>query len=192
EDGTPFADLHRAGRLAVPPGELADDLYQATQDITAAAGLPAYEISNHAQAGEESRHNLLYWRYGEFAGIGPGAHGRLLIDGARVGTSTERHPEAWLDRTREHRNGMIEMVTLTRHEQADELLLMGLRISEGVDLDRLARIGGMRPSQAKIDELVMHGVLAQDASTGRIIATAGGRFILNEIVLQLASSFEPA
>src|SRR6187399_3104861 len=98
EPDTPFAALHAAGKLVVPDEDLALALYDATQEMTAAAGLPAYEISNHAAPGEESRHNLLYWRYGEYAGIGPGAHGRLLLGGVRHATSTERNPEAWAGR----------------------------------------------------------------------------------------------
>jgi len=191
EDGTPFAALHQAGRLLVPENALADDLYQLTQEMTAAAGLPGYEISNHARPGEESRHNLLYWRYGEFAGIGPGAHGRLIFDDTRFGTSTERIPERWLARTKAQGHGLDEMEKLERREQADELLLMGLRIGDGVDLKRLARIGGVRPSQAKITELVELGVLQQNPKTQRLSATAQGRFTLNEIVLQLSSEFEP-
>lgn len=159
EPDTPFAALHKAGKLIVPGADAAHDLYEVTQELTEAAGLPAYEISNHAAPGEESRHNLLYWRYGEYAGIGPGAHGRILIDGVRHSTSTECSPEAWAERVEEHGNGLIERVGLTPAEEADEMLLMGLRITEGLDLLRLAAISGKRPSQKVIADLQALGLI---------------------------------
>lgn len=102
EQGTPFAALHARGKLVVPDGDAASALYEVTQEMTERAGLPAYEISNHAAPGEESRHNLTYWRYGEYAGIGPGAHGRVVVDGVRRATSTERNPEGWAEIGRAH------------------------------------------------------------------------------------------
>lgn len=196
EDGTPFAELYNAGRLKIPPSRLADDLFQATQALTAAAGLPAYEISNHARPGEESRHNLLYWRYGEFAGIGPGAHGRLIVGKERIATSSERQPEQWLAAVQSAGHGLIERETLDARMQADELLLMGLRITEGIDLDRLARLGGASPDPETVGELVDLGLLATDAAvagagSGRIAATLRGRFMLNELVLRLSATFRP-
>lgn len=192
EDGTPYAALHRAGRIQIPEPELADDLYALTQEMTAAAGMPAYEISNHAALGQESRHNLLYWRYGEYAGIGPGAHGRIICNGCRTATSNECLPETWLARLNHADHAFTEMQPLNRQEQADELLLMGLRITEGVNLDRLALIGGVKPSQARIDELIAKGLLATGRHGNTIKATARGRFLLNSLVLELATSFEPA
>jgi putative oxygen-independent coproporphyrinogen III oxidase len=192
EEGTPFAELHRTGRLRPPPSQLADDLFQLTQDMTAAAGLPAYEISNHAMPGQESRHNLLYWRYGEFAGIGAGAHGRLIIDGRRTGSSTERMPERWLERVRKHGHGRMELETLDRAEQADELLLMGLRLTEGIDPHRLSAIGGVALDPVTVQLLTEDGFLKTNAGTGRVAATHAGRFVLNELVLQLATTFVPA
>jgi oxygen-independent coproporphyrinogen-3 oxidase len=191
EQGTPFAALHAAGRLAIPEPELADSLYEVTQEMTEAAGLPAYEISNHAAPGEESRHNLIYWRYGEYAGIGPGAHGRLIVDGMRRALVTERNPEQWLGAVERNANGLVECTMLTQSEQADEMLLMGLRLAEGVDLERLARIGGARPDDRTIDKLVQLGLLEAPASD-RLKATPRGRFVLNELVLQLSSSFVAA
>ena len=138
EAGTPFAELHARGKLRVPDDELAHDFYELTQGLTEQAGLPAYEVSNHAAPGEECRHNLLYWRYGEYAGIGPGAHGRVVVDGARHATLTERQPERWLGRVEADGHGTVESTPLSRAEQADEALLMGLRLTEGVDLGRLA------------------------------------------------------
>jgi len=189
EQGTPFAALHAAGKLIVPDEDAASALYAVTQELTAAAGLPAYEISNHAPAGEESRHNLLYWRYGEYAGIGPGAHGRLDWDGARHATSTERGPEAWAARVEEHGHGLLETAPLTLPEQADEALLMGLRLVEGIDLDRLHHRTGLRPSADTLAELISDGVIEPLAEGRRVRATAEGRFILNAIVLRLAMSF---
>jgi len=189
EQGTPFAALHAAGKLVVPDEEAASALYAVTQELTAAAGLPAYEISNHAPAGEESRHNMLYWRYGEYAGIGPGAHGRLDWDGTRHATSTERGPEAWATRVEEHGHGLLETAPLTLPEQADEALLMGLRLVEGIDLARLRRRTGLRPSADTLAELISDGVIEPLADGRRIRATAEGRFILNAIVLRLAMSF---
>jgi oxygen-independent coproporphyrinogen-3 oxidase len=190
EEGTPFAGLHRAGKLVVPEPELADALYEITQELTEAASIPAYEISNHARAGAESRHNLTYWRYGEYAGIGPGAHGRLVIDGRRRALATERQPEAWAAAVARQGHGVSEDTALASAEEADEMLLMGLRLAEGVDLRRLAAIGGVRPSPSAIDRLEQLGLLARLGSD-RLVATRAGRFVLNELVLQLSASFEP-
>jgi len=190
EEGTPFAGLHRAGKLAVPDPELADTLYEITQELTDAAGIPAYEISNHARAGAESRHNLTYWRYGDYAGVGPGAHGRLVIDGVRHALVTERQPEAWAASVEQHGHGIIEDTTLARSEEADEMLLMGLRLAEGIDLRRLEALGGMRPSRAAIERLEKLALVEHHAPD-RLVATRAGRFVLNELVLQLSASFAP-
>jgi oxygen-independent coproporphyrinogen-3 oxidase len=164
EPDTPYAALHSAGKLVVPDGDAASTLYEITGALTAARGLAAYEISNYARPGSESRHNLLYWRYGEYVGIGPGAHGRIIPGGKRHATVTERNPEAWVARVEATGSGVTEMGELTRGEQADEMLLMGLRLSEGVDLERLASLGGVRPSRAVIAELVDLGLLVAAAS----------------------------
>ena len=187
EDGTPFATLHQKGKLRIPAPEQAEDLFGTTQDLTAAAGLRAYEISNHARPGEESRHNLLYWRYGEYAGIGPGAHGRLIVDGKRIATSSERLPERWLEHVIESGDAFVEFEPLATREQADELLLMGLRLTEGVDLSRLARIGGMRLDEDRVAEFIAEGLLWRDATGDRLVATDQGRFVLNRLVLELSS-----
>jgi len=190
EEGTPFAGLHRAGKLAIPDPDLADTLYEITQELTEAAGVPAYEISNHARPGAESRHNLTYWRYGEYAGIGPGAHGRVIVDGVRRTMATERQPEAWLDAVERSGNGLVESNVLSRAEQADELLLMGLRLAEGIDVDWLAAVGGVRPAASAIERLEALGLIRRP-TPDRLIATRAGRFVLNELVLQLSASFEP-
>jgi len=189
EEGTPFAALHAAGKLRVPDGEQASLLYELTNELTAVYGLPAYEISNHAAPGEESRHNLLYWRYGEYAGIGPGAHGRLIIGDERLATMTERAPERWVEAVERCGDGLIATERLSRAEQADEALLMGLRLDEGIDLDRLERIGGMRPNPAVIAELTEQGQVAVLDAGRRIRATSSGRMVLNELVLRLSTSF---
>ena len=190
EDGTPFAELHRAGKLIIPEPELADRLYAMTQDMCEAAGLPAYEISNHARPGEESRHNLVYWRYGDYLGLGPGAHGREPRRGGRAATVAERNPEAWLARVAAAGRGTVEETLLDTDEQADEMLLMGLRLAEGIDLGRLAQIGGKRPSATVIARLEKLGMLDRPDAQ-RLRATRAGRFVLNEIVRQLALSLEP-
>ncbi len=195
EPDTPFAKLHAAGKLVVPDGDTALELYAITQDMTLAAGLPAYEISNHARPGQESQHNLLYWRYGAYAGVGPGAHGRLVRNGVRTATATERNPEAWAALVEHHGHGFTEQDTLARSEAADELLLMGLRLQEGLDLNQLAELGGMQPSSAALSDLLNLGLLEfipeAKNSNRRIRATGQGRFILNELVLRLSASFEP-
>ena len=193
EPETPFAALHAAGKLVIPDEDAALALYEATQELTAVAGLPAYEISNHAAPGEESRHNLLYWRYGAYAGCGPGAHGRLVVDGTRLATSTERNPERWAERVEAAGHGIIDETPLSTAEEADEMLLMGLRLGEGVDLARLERMTGARPSAAAVMGLTQQGLIEAVSHAGpgtqRIRATGNGRFILNEIVLRLAMSF---
>jgi putative oxygen-independent coproporphyrinogen III oxidase len=188
EEGTPFAALHAAGKLAVPDAERAAELYELTQELTAEHGLPAYEVSNHATPGQESRHNLLYWRYGEYAGVGPGAHGRLIAGGQRLATVAERSPERWLERV-ETEGSACSVQVLSRAEQADEALLMGLRIEEGLDLARLAEIGGVEPAPRSVQALADLGLLAFKPGR-RIAATRGGRMVLNEVVARLAASLE--
>ncbi len=190
EPGTPFAALHASGKLRLPPDQAAEDLYAVTQEMCEAAGLPAYEISNHAQPGAEARHNLLYWRYGEYAGIGAGAHGRLIVGDERRATLAERLPEAWLDRVERHGTGVVEDEALTPAEQVDEALLMGLRLVEGLHVGRLREIGGLAPRGRALARLTLQGML-EAAGPGRIRATAQGRMVLNEIVRQMADDLVP-
>ncbi|MET0432324.1 MAG: radical SAM family heme chaperone HemW [Hyphomicrobium sp.] len=175
EPDTPYAALHAAGKLVIPDDYDAGTLYEITEEMTAERGLAAYEVSNYARAGSESRHNLLYWRYGEYAGIGPGAHGRLVSSGGREATITERNPEAWLASVEGADNGIVELTGLSAAEQADELLLMGLRLTEGVDLDRLAEVGGVEPSPAAIAELRELGLLEFAPSVSATAITADWR-----------------
>jgi putative oxygen-independent coproporphyrinogen III oxidase len=190
EPDTPFAQLHKAGKLIVPDPDAALALYEITQEMTERAGLPAYEISNHAAPGEESRHNLLYWRYGEYVGVGAGAHGRLVLDRQRHAIVTERQPERWLERVERTGHGAVEVTPLSAAEQADEALLMGLRLAEGLDLDRLVAVGGLTPAAHAITELIGLGLL-EWCGPRRLRAARDGRFVLNEVVLQLASALEP-
>src|SRR5690606_37693200 len=127
--------------------------------------------------------------YGDYAGVGPGAHGRLVIDGRRHALMTERQPEAWAASVEQRGHGIIEETTLARGEEADEMLLMGLRLAEGIDLRRLEALGGVRPSRAAIERLEKLALIEHHAR-GRLVATRAGRFVLNELVLQLSASFE--
>jgi oxygen-independent coproporphyrinogen-3 oxidase len=166
EPDTPFAALHAAGKLVVPDEDAARELYEVTGDLMASQGFSAYEVSNYARPGAESRHNLLYWRYGEYAGIGPGAHGRIIVDGRRRATVAERNPEAWAARVETTGSGAVESITLTRAEQADEMLLMGLRLREGIDVDELQSLGGVRLDPEVIGDLVRLGLLQVSSSGG--------------------------
>jgi oxygen-independent coproporphyrinogen-3 oxidase len=195
EPDTPFAALHAAGKLTVPGSDDALALYHVTQELTGAAGLPAYEISNHAKPSEESRHNLIYWRTGEYAGVGPGAHGRLKLLGTRHAINTERNPERWLQLVERDGHGRAAAVPLTAAEVTDEMLLMGLRLTEGVDLDRLVGQGGVRPDPAAIASLAELGLIEPvpgPVGAWRLCATDKGRFVLNEIVLRLSISLAHA
>jgi len=186
EPDTTFATLHAAGKLNPPDSETARALYEATLDICATRGLPAYEISNHARPGGECRHNLIYWRHGEYAGIGPGAHGRLGTGDARRATATERRPEAWLERVEAHGHGLTDDEPLSPEEQADEFLLMGLRLAEGIDPARYAAIAGRSLHAERIAELQRHGLL-EPTTAGRLRATREGFLLLDAVVADLAS-----
>ena len=186
EPGTPFHGLAAAGKLVVPDDDAGRALYDVTQDLCGRAGLPAYEISNHARPGAESRHNLLYWRYGEYAGIGPGAHGRLVTADGRVGTVTERSPEAWLARVERDGHGIVETETLSAPDQADEFLMMGLRLAEGIDPARYAALKGRPLNGNRVGVLVADGLLERRPG-GRIAATAHGAPVLNAVVAELAA-----
>ena len=185
EEGTPFYGLHKAGKLTVPDGEQSAVLYEATQEITAAIGMPAYEVSNHARPGAESRHNLTYWRYGDYAGIGPGAHGRLTVGAGKIATATERNPEAWLRLVEERGDGIAEREALDLEAQADELLLMGLRLREGVDLARWQSLSGRDPDPEREEFLIEHGFIERIGNS-RLRCTPAGMLILDAVVADLA------
>ena len=186
EPETPFAALYAAGRLRLPDEDTSRALYDVTQDICAAAGLPAYEISNHARAGGECRHNLVYWRAQEYAGIGPGGHGRLDIDGERHATATEKRPEAWLALVESRGHGLVSDEVLTREERSDEFLLMGLRLAEGIDLARYAEISGRPLDPARIASLREHG-LVEETPERRLRVTLPGFPVLDAVVADLAA-----
>ncbi|MEJ0011367.1 MAG: radical SAM family heme chaperone HemW [Bauldia sp.] len=186
EEGTPFFALHKAGKLKTPDEDTAAALYAVTQDVTAAAGLPAYEISNHAVPGAESRHNLVYWRYGEYAGIGPGAHGRLKLADGRHATAAEKVPEAWLAKVEAWGDGLVVDDLLTPEEEGDELLLMGLRLAEGIDLGRYRRFAGRSLDDGRLNDLLAHGMVER-AGGERLRATRAGFFVLDAVVADLAA-----
>ncbi|KQP94432.1 radical SAM family heme chaperone HemW [Methylorubrum extorquens] len=185
EPGTPFFGLAQAGRLVPPDDDASRALYDVTQEICGLAGLPAYEISNHARPGAQSRHNLLYWRYGEYAGIGPGAHGRLVLPQGRTGTLTEKAPEEWRARVERDGHGIVETETLSAEDQGDEFLMMGLRLTEGIDPARYATLKGRPLHAGRLDALVRDGLVARRPD-GRIAATARGAPVLNAVVAELA------
>jgi putative oxygen-independent coproporphyrinogen III oxidase len=186
EQDTPFAALHAAGKLVIPDDDLGRELYDTTQEICAVHGLPAYEISNHARPGGECRHNLVYWRGHEYAGIGPGAHGRLEIDGDRHATATEKRPETWLMRVEANGHGLVTDDVLTREEMADEFLLMGLRLAEGIVTARYAALAGRTLDPSRIAMLQEHG-LVEATADGRLRVTLPGFPVLDAVVADLAA-----
>ncbi|XUM23658.1 radical SAM family heme chaperone HemW [Bradyrhizobium oligotrophicum S58] len=186
EEGTPFFGLHAAGKLKTPDEGVARALYDVTQEICARHGLPAYEISNHARPGAECRHNLIYWRGQEYAGIGPGAHGRLDIGGIRHATATDKRPEAWLMRVESNGHGVMTDDELNREERADEFLLMGLRLAEGIDPRRYAAISGRALDPRRIALLREEGAIAVDPD-GRLRVTQDGFPVLDAVVADLAA-----
>jgi putative oxygen-independent coproporphyrinogen III oxidase len=182
EPGTQYASLHRQGKLSVPGEDAAADLYETTQERCERAGLPAYEVSNHARAGAESRHNLVYWRYGDYAGVGPGAHGRLTLGGRRVATEAERLPERWLAAVHE-RGHSLTLTDIAADDAAREHLLMNLRLSEGIDLAAYRTRWGIAPDAARIAALAEAGLVALNGD--RLSATARGRLVLNSLIAEL-------
>ena len=183
EPGTAFGDRYKAGKLrGLPDDDLSADMYFATQEICARHGLPAYEVSNHARPGSESRHNLIYWRYGDYLGIGPGAHGRVTQGNVRFATETPRTPAAWLAAAG---RGDAESVrtALDPRDQASEYLMMGIRLSEGLDIDRFEKISGSPLPGARIAYLKDLGMIA--LSGNRLTVTDQGRPVLNAIIREL-------
>ncbi len=186
EEGTPFFGLHAAGKLKTPDEALARALYDVTQEVCGSHGLPSYEISNHARAGAECKHNLVYWRGEEYAGIGPGAHGRLDIDGARHAIATEKRPEAWLMRVEASGHGVVTDDLLNSEERADEFLLMGLRLAEGIDPRRYAALSGRTLDPRRIAVLREEGAIVVD-DNGRLRVTQAGFPVLDAVVADLAA-----
>ena len=182
EPGTRFASMVAKGELEPLDADIAALLYELTDVMTSQAGMPAYEISNYARRGQESRHNLTYWRYGDYAGVGPGAHGR------RLGMRTVRHrkPENFLSAMRRNAHGIGEEAMLSPQEAADEALVMGLRLSEGIDPDAIAVRFGLAPvvNWQKVDRLIASGHLKRVGS--RIAPTAAGRLLLDHLLAEIA------
>jgi oxygen-independent coproporphyrinogen-3 oxidase len=186
EPGTPFFGLHRAGKLAIPDEDLGRDLYDLTQSVCRTHGLPAYEISNHARPGAECRHNLIYWRGQDYAGVGPGAHGRLTVGGRRFATETEKRPESWLMRVEALGHGMVVNEPLSDDEMADEYLLMGLRLAEGIDPSRYRLLAGRELNPRRISILQEEGAVETTAE-GRLRVTQAGFPVLDAVVADLAA-----
>jgi putative oxygen-independent coproporphyrinogen III oxidase len=186
EPDTMFERLERAGELVVPSIDVQRDLWEATQDIMGKANMPAYEISNHARAGAESRHNLIYWRYGEYVGVGPGAHGRILDRKGRRAQATEKHPEMWLTCVETEGHGLVEDEALSIEEQGDEFLLMGLRLTEGIDPGRFQALTGKPLAASRVADLIADG-LVEYTREGRLRVSAEGFPILDAVVADLAA-----
>lgn len=185
EDGTAFGDRFAKGGLkGLPDEDRAADMFEITQAICGAAGMVGYEVSNHAREGAESRHNLIYWRSGDWVGIGPGAHGRLTLDGVRWATEAPRAPGAWLAAVEAGAAGELPRQALSLGERASEFLVMGLRLSEGVDLVRYSALGGAI-DPARLTGLVDLGMIR--AKGDRLVVTPAGRLVLNAVIRELAT-----
>lgn len=183
EAGTAFGDRYKAGKLrGLPEDDAAADMYEATQEICAAHDLPAYEVSNHARDGAESRHNLIYWRYGDYVGIGPGAHGRLTLAGQKYATETELSPDRWLAAAETGRGESVRAAVLPQ-DMAGEYLMMGLRINEGIDMARYGALAGMPLKKESLTDLAGLGMVV--TKKGRLIATPAGRLVLNAVIERL-------
>ena len=184
EAGTRFAELHAAGKLEPPEDAVSAEMYRITQDLCEAAGMPAYEVSNHARSGAESRHNLVYWRYGDYAGIGPGAHGRVTApDGNRIATETTRDPSRWISGVGTDGNAISDRSAISENDQAVEHLMMGLRLVEGIDPTRHERLAGAPIPENRVDTLIGSGHLERTGD--RLRATPAGRIVLNAVLAEL-------
>ena len=187
ENGTRFGDLAARGRLrGLPDAETAAEMYLATAEICGEAGMAAYEISNHARPGAESRHNLIYWRYGDYAGIGPGAHGRLTRHGTRWAIESLRAPEAWLEAVERQGSGTSLTSAVSPHDQAVEMLMMGLRLNEGVDPARFAALNGAPLSPERVESLRDLELLTAEGD--RLRATTAGRAVLDAVLKHLLAA----
>lgn len=191
EDGTVFGQMHAKNLLrGLPEEDLAADMFEMTQEITSSAGLPAYEVSNHARPGDESRHNLIYWRMGDYAGLGPGAHGRLTQGTRRVATEAQRMPALWLDRTLAAPGGAERVETLTADDRANEYLMFALRLKEGASLSRYTALSGKPLSNKAVAEVTDLGFLRMDGD--RIATTESGVMMLNAVLRSLLADRQSA
>jgi oxygen-independent coproporphyrinogen-3 oxidase len=184
EPGTVYFDLHAKGALVVPDEDRATDLFELTQTLTEKHGLSAYEVSNHASEGQESRHNLLYWRYGEYVGVGPGAHARIAEGENRRAIVMEKYPETWRKLVNEKGHGIAEDTLVPPVDQASEYLIMGLRVSDGIDLARYENLKGLPMDPNKIAGLKSLGLIKREGT--RLMATTQGRRLLNALITELA------
>lgn len=189
EKQTAFEGAYRRGDFVLPDEDTSAALYETTQEILAAAGLPAYEISNHARPGAESRHNLVYWRYGDYVGIGPGAHGRPRVGAEKLATRQHRAPEIWLEQVERQGHATTERRVLPPEEQAQEALLMGLRLTHGIDAARFREATGTALDDALdargLADMIEGGFVARDEKTLR--ATREGLLRLNAVLAKLAA-----
>lgn len=184
EDGTRFGDLYERGSLkGMPNDSLAADMYDITQEVTLQNDMPAYEISNHAIEGAESRHNLIYWRYGDYIGVGPGAHGRISENGNKIATTTIENPENWLRGVELNGTSTIDDEVINHIDQASEYLMMSLRLIEGVDMERYKKISGVALDNKLIDKNIENGLI--NVINNNLIATQRGRIILNTVIKDL-------
>lgn len=184
EEGTVFARRFAAGQLRGLPGEdSAADMYLDTQDMCGTAGLPAYEVSNHAVPGQESRHNMIYWHGGDYVGIGPGAHGRLTLQGARYATVCPKSPSGWLSNVATRGSGESERESLSGEERAEEYLMMGLRLASGVDLSRFRSLAGRDLPQERLHHLIDLELIRVEDDI--LAATPTGRMLLNRLLADL-------
>lgn len=191
EDGTVFGQMHAKNLLrGLPEEDLSVDMFELTREITATAGLPAYEVSNHARSGDESRHNLIYWRMGDYAGIGPGAHGRLTLDSGRYATVAERMPTPWLERTSTRAGSAETAERLSAEDRASEYLMFALRLREGASMDRYSALAGAPLPPAALSELTSLGFLVQDGDNIR--TTESGVMMLNGILRALLADRQSA
>lgn len=191
EDGTVFGQMHAKNLLkGLPEEDLSADMFELTQEITRNAGVPAYEVSNHARPGDESRHNLIYWRMGDYAGIGPGAHGRLTLESTRFATEAERQPTPWLNRTLSLPGSAETVDRLTARDRASEYLMFALRLKEGASLGRFAALAGAPLPAAALAEMNGLGLLHQDGD--RIHTTETGVMMLNGILRALLADRQSA
>jgi oxygen-independent coproporphyrinogen-3 oxidase len=187
EEGTPFYTRHQRGEFVMPDDDAAGAMYEITQDMTAARGLMPYEISNHARFGDESRHNLAYWRYDDYVGVGPGAHGRLTLGGVKYATRAHRAPALWLQRVDRDGHGAHPQEKIDSRKQAQEMVMMGLRLAAGIDLGKFERQTGLRFSDfinpSGLTMMEEAGLIT--VTPDRIAATADGRQRLNAVLKKL-------
>jgi putative oxygen-independent coproporphyrinogen III oxidase len=186
EPETQFELLYKAGKLSVPDPDISAAMFEITQEETDKAGMPAYEVSNHARPGAECRHNLVYWRYGLYAGVGPGAHGRLQGPQSRIATSTEKHPERWLEMVETRGNGLIEKEELSFEQAGDEFLIMGLRLREGINPARYTALSGRVINEKRVQDLKDNAML-ESLPDGRLRVTPQGLMVLDAVVADLAA-----